>query len=108
MFLLTALWHELGHAAAIARYKYPPGAIGAGLLFVIPVLFADVTAVGVLPRAGRLRVDMAGVIFQFGLGGALALIGLVGNTNGLLGGAWLALLAVGWSLFPFGRYQASL
>ncbi len=96
LFLISALWHELGHAAALARHGYPPGGIGLGLLFVIPVLFTDVTAVGVLPRAGRLRVDVAGVVFQFGLGGMLAFLGLVPA-------AWLVVLAVGWSLFPFVR-----
>jgi len=104
LFALTALWHELGHAAALAGHGYPPGGVGAGLLFVIPVLYADVTAVGVLPRAGRLRVDGAGVVFQFGLGGVLAAVG--GRLE--LGpapviAAWLALLAACWSLFPFVR-----
>jgi len=108
LFFLTALWHEVGHAAAIGRYGYPPGGIGLGLLFVIPVLFADVTAVGVLPRAARVRVDIAGVAFQFGLGGVLAGVGLAGlglagSASALLVGAWLALLAVCWSLFPFIR-----
>ncbi len=101
LFFLTALWHELGHAAALARHGYPPGGIGAGLLFVIPVLFADVTAVGVLPRAGRLRVDVAGVVFQFGFGGVLALMSGLGAAPGIA--AWLALLAICWSLFPFIR-----
>lgn len=101
-FLLTALWHELGHAAAIARHGYPPGGIGLGLLFVIPVLFADVTAVGALPRAERVRVDLSGVVFQFGLGGVLALVGR-GLGDAFLVGAWLALVAVCWSLFPFIR-----
>lgn len=103
LFLLTAMWHEMGHAAAIAGQGYPPGGIGVGLLFVVPVLFADVTAVGVLPRAGRARVDVAGVVFQFGLGGVLASLGLVLNVGSVIVAAWLALLAVGWSLFPFIR-----
>jgi len=104
LFFLTAVWHELGHAAALARYRYPPGGIGAGLLFVIPVLYADVTAVGVLPRAGRLRVDIAGVAFQFGLGGVLAGGTFVAELGAApVMAAWLALLAVCWSLFPFIR-----
>jgi hypothetical protein len=101
LFFLTAVWHELGHAAALARHGYPPGGIGAGLLFVIPVLFADVTAVGALPRRGRLRVDVSGVVFQFGLGGFFALLAGLGAVPAIA--AWLALLAVGWSLFPFIR-----
>jgi len=29
LFLATAVWHELGHAAALRRGGYPPGGIGA-------------------------------------------------------------------------------
>ena len=106
LFLLTAIWHELGHAAALARSGYPPGGIGAGVLFVIPVLFADVTAVGALPRAGRIRVDVSGMIFQLGAGGIFMALG------GCFGADWApaltlagssALLAIFWSLFPFIR-----
>jgi hypothetical protein len=108
LFLLTAFWHELGHAAALVRSGYPPGGIGAGMLFVIPVLFADVTAMGVLPRADRIRVDVAGVVFQLAAGGVLMawaswpdcsadharVLTLAGSS---------ALLAISWSLFPFIR-----
>ncbi len=108
LFLLTAIWHELGHAAALARSGYPPGGIGAGFLFVIPVLFADVTAVGALPRAGRIRVDISGTVFQLGLGGvfmALAVWNIFAPalTLALSLAASSALLAICWSLFPFIR-----
>lgn len=108
LFLLSAFWHELGHATALARYGYPPGGIGAGILFVIPVLYADVTAVGLLRRPCRLRVDGAGVIFQLALGGLLmALASLPGCPSFLFTALTFAgssaLLAVVWSLFPFIR-----
>ncbi|MEN8007706.1 MAG: hypothetical protein ABFS42_11865, partial [Candidatus Krumholzibacteriota bacterium] len=106
LFLLTAVWHELGHAAALARSGYPPGGIGAGVLFVIPVLFADVTAMGVLPRAGRIRVDVSGMIFQLGAGGFLMALAAWGGadrawTPALTLAGSSALLAISWSLFPF-------
>ncbi|MFT5232558.1 MAG: hypothetical protein ACI9UK_001388 [Candidatus Krumholzibacteriia bacterium] len=102
VFLVTAVWHELGHASALARRGYPPGGVGAGLLFVIPVLFADVTAVGALEKEGKLHVDGAGMVFQFGLGGALAVFSRTGIAGPELEvAAWLALSAVVWSLFPF-------
>ena len=108
LFLLTAVWHELGHAAALARSGYPPGGIGAGLLFVIPVLFADVTAVGALPRAARIRVDVSGTVFQLGMGGLfMALAGwnifAPALTLALALAGSSALLAITWSLFPFIR-----
>jgi hypothetical protein len=108
LFMLTAVWHELGHAAALARSGYRPGGIGAGLLFVIPVLFADVTPVGALPRAGRIRVDVSGTVFQLGLGGVFMVLagwGIFAPALTLvlaLAGS-SALLAICWSLFPFIR-----
>lgn len=76
LFVACAVWHELGHAAALRREGYAPGGIGAGWLVFIPVLYADVSAVALLPRAGRLRVDLAGVAFQAGAAGALASLAL--------------------------------
>ena len=64
VFLVTALAHELGHAAALAREGWPPGSVGVGLLWVLPVGWCDVSAVALLPRRGRVRVDLAGVAFQ--------------------------------------------
>jgi hypothetical protein len=108
LFLLSAFWHELGHAAALARSGYPPGGIGAGVLFVIPVLFADVTAMGALSRAGRIRVDVSGMIFQLAAGGAfMALATWRGCPLAMVKVLTLAgssaLLAISWSLFPFIR-----
>lgn len=101
LFLLTALWHEFGHAAALGREGYPPGGIGGGLLFLLPVLYADVTAIGALAPRGRARVDLAGVGFQFGLGGLLAGAGIWWPPA--RAAAWAALFAVSWSLLPFIR-----
>jgi hypothetical protein len=107
VFLALALWHELGHAAALQREGYPPGGIGLGVLFVVPVLFADVSAVAALPRVGRLRVDLAGVCFQLGAGGWLFAAGALNPhlqfSGALRLGGLLALPAVAWSLLPFIR-----
>lgn len=108
LFLLSAIWHELGHAAALARSGYPPGGIGAGLLFVIPVLYADVTAVSVLTKVRRLRVDAAGVVFQLAAGGLIMVLArLPGCPRLMVPALTLAgssvLFAVAWSLFPFIR-----
>jgi|GEM_PF-1786343 len=115
LFFGTAVWHELGHAAALFRQGYPPGRIGFGVLFVVPVLYADVTAAGALSRGGRLRVDLAGPCFQLFLAG-LFVFGSVccgAGSDGSGSRVWLATslmlagtsgyLAVGWSLLPFVR-----
>lgn len=101
LFVLTALWHETGHAAALARGGLPPGAIGVGLLFVMPVLYADVSLLGALGRIDRVRVDLAGVAFQSGAAGLLCFLGTWWPAARLA--AWIALAAVAWSLLPFIR-----
>jgi hypothetical protein len=96
LFVLSALWHELGHAAALRREGLPAGRIGGGLLWVLPVLTCDVTAAALLPRGGRLRVDIAGMVFQFAAAGALAAVATVwppaghGATGALAAGVWNA------------------
>jgi len=57
----SALWHELGHAAACRASGAQPGAIGAGLYLVMPALYTDVTDSYRLDRAGRVRTDLGGV-----------------------------------------------
>jgi hypothetical protein len=103
LFLLTAIWHELGHAAALRREGLPAGRVGVGLLLVMPVLYCDVTLVGLLPRRGRLRVDAAGVAFQLAGGGLLFAGGVqLAWPPGRLAGL-SALAAASWSLLPFVR-----
>lgn len=109
LFLITALWHELGHAAALTRAGLPPGGIGAGVLFIVPVLFADVSAAHLLERPERLRVDVAGPAWQLLAGGGLVLAGrrLAWPGPDLASGFYLAglaaLAAVIWSALPFIR-----
>lgn len=106
--LACALIHELGHASALVRSGYPAGGIGVGVLAVVPVLYAEVTAVGLLPRPDKVRVAAAGAAFQLFAGGLLhAAATLPGLPHAaavaLDAGAAGALLAVCWSLLPFVR-----
>jgi len=103
LFLVSGLWHELGHAAALSRSGWAPGAVGGGLLILWPVMWSDVSCTTLLPRGGKVRVDVAGVCFQLGF------VGLVGLVAWLL--AWppgalvvrAGWLAVAWSLLPVVR-----
>ena len=62
--VLSAGFHEFGHAAA-ARYSgSQPGAMGAGFYLVWPAFYTDVTDSYRLPRAGRIRTDVGGLYFN--------------------------------------------
>jgi putative peptide zinc metalloprotease protein len=68
--LLSAGFHELGHAAACRYSGARPGAMGVGLYLVWPAFYTDVTDSYRLSRGGRLRVDLGGLYFNaiFGVG----------------------------------------
>ncbi|MGN7800347.1 hypothetical protein [Leifsonia sp. 22587] len=62
--ILSAGFHEFGHAAA-ARYGGAiPGRMGAGFYLFWPAFFTDVTDSYRLGRAGRVRTDLGGLYFN--------------------------------------------
>ncbi len=99
----AGLVHELGHAAALVRGGGRPGGVGLGMLFVFPALYCDVTAVSLLPRRERVRVDVAGVVWHLAVGGGLALIGAARGGPTLTLASWGVLAAIVWSALPFLR-----
>ncbi len=62
--VLSAAFHELGHAAACRYGGATPGAMGVGLYLVWPAFYTDVTDSYRLGRGGRLRVDLGGLYFN--------------------------------------------
>lgn len=62
--LVSAAFHEFGHAAACRYGGVRPGAMGCGIYLVWPVLYTDVTNAYRLGRRGRLRTDLGGVYFN--------------------------------------------
>ena len=62
--LVSAVFHECGHAAACRYGGARPGVIGAGIYLVWPSFFTDVTDSYRLSRAGRLRTDVGGLYFN--------------------------------------------
>ncbi|HEX7166301.1 MAG TPA: hypothetical protein VF230_04900 [Acidimicrobiales bacterium] len=64
LVVVSAAFHELGHAAAILYGGANPGRMGAGVYMVWPAFFTDVTDAYRLGRAGRLRTDLGGVYFN--------------------------------------------
>jgi putative peptide zinc metalloprotease protein len=62
--VLSAGFHEFGHAAACRYGGATPGAMGAGLYLVWPAFYTDVTDSYRLGRAGRVRTDLGGFYFN--------------------------------------------
>ena len=62
--VLSAGFHEFGHAAACRYGGATPGAMGAGLYLVWPAFYTEVTDSYRLGRAGRVRVDLGGLYFN--------------------------------------------
>ena len=74
LVVLSAAFHECGHASACAYGGAKPGAMGAGIYIVWPAFYTDVTDAYRLDKRGRLRTDLGGVYFNviFILGTAAA------------------------------------
>lgn len=62
--LVSAGFHELGHAAACRYGGARPGAMGVGLYLVFPAFYTDVSDSYRLDRRGRLRTDLGGLYFN--------------------------------------------
>jgi putative peptide zinc metalloprotease protein len=62
--LLSAGFHEFGHAAAARYGGATPGAMGVGLYLVWPAFYTDVTDSYRLGRGGRIRTDLGGIYFN--------------------------------------------
>ena len=73
LVVVSAAFHECGHATGCRYGGAKPGVMGAGIYFVWPAFYTDVTDAYRLGKAGRLRTDLGGVYFN-----ALFLLATVG------------------------------
>ncbi len=103
--LVSAAFHECGHAAGCRYGGARPGVIGVGIYMVWPAFFTNVTDSYRLSRAGRLRTDLGGLYFNAVF--MLALAGIYGATS-----AEILLLVIAFShlemleqLLPFVRFD---
>jgi putative peptide zinc metalloprotease protein len=62
--VISAAFHECGHAAACRCGGAKPGRIGVGIYLVWPSFFTNVTDSYRLSRRGRLRTDLGGLYFN--------------------------------------------
>ena len=77
--LVSAVFHECGHAAGCRYGGARPGKIGIGIYLVWPAFFTNVTDSYRLSRAGRLRTDLGGLYFNAVF--MLALAGIYAATS---------------------------
>jgi putative peptide zinc metalloprotease protein len=103
--LVSAAFHECGHAAGCRYGGARPGVIGVGIYMVWPAFFTNVTDSYRLSRAGRLRTDLGGLYFNAVF--MLALAGLYVATS-----AEVLLLVIAFThlemleqLLPFVRFD---
>jgi putative peptide zinc metalloprotease protein len=103
--VVSAGFHECGHAAGCRYGGARPGVIGVGIYLVWPAFFTNVTDSYRLSRAGRLRTDLGGLYFNAVF--MLALAGLYVATS-----AEVLLLVIAFThlemleqLLPFVRFD---
>ena len=103
--VVSAMFHECGHAAGCRYGGARPGKIGVGIYLVWPAFFTNVTDSYRLSRAGRLRTDLGGLYFNAVF--MLALAGLYAATSDELLLLVIALthLEMLEQLMPFVRFD---
>jgi putative peptide zinc metalloprotease protein len=103
--LVSAMFHECGHAAGCRYGGARPGKIGVGIYMVWPAFFTNVTDSYRLSRAGRLRTDLGGLYFNAIF--MLALAGIYAATSSeiLLLVIAITHLEMLEQLLPFARFD---
>jgi len=105
LLLVSAVFHECGHAAACRYGGARPGRIGVGLYLVWPAFFTNVTDSYRLGRAGRLRTDLGGLYFNLVFILALAAIYVLTSAQILLVVIAFTHLEMLEQLLPFVRFD---
>ncbi|MDQ6840549.1 MAG: hypothetical protein M3137_19995 [Actinomycetota bacterium] len=62
--VISAAFHEIGHAAACRYGGGHPGKMGCGLYLAFPAFYTDVTDAYRLGKRARLRTDLGGIYFN--------------------------------------------
>ena len=68
------VFHELGHASALTKYRQKPNEIGVGIYFIFPVFYSNVTSTWLLPRKEKILVNVGGMYFQLLINSVLILL----------------------------------
>src|SRR3712207_454722 len=103
--ILSAAFHEFGHATALRYGDARPGRIGVGIYIVWPVFYSDVTDAYRLSKAGRLRVDLGGVYFNAIFALATAGAYFLTKSEPLLFAVFVQQVGMLYQFLPFVRFD---
>lgn len=106
IYLIAPIGHELGHAAACARYGVAVGDIGFAVYLIFPAIYCDVTRAWLLPRRQRVVVDVAGILFEAGAGAVLSTVGVLFRAPVFLVASFMVIGNVLIALNPLGRFDS--
>ena len=103
LVLVSAAFHEIGHATACRYGGAEPGVMGAGLYLIRPAFYTEVSDSYRLSRAARLRVDLGGLYFSAVFAVATAALWLLTGVDALLLVIAVQLVQMVQQLVPFIR-----
>jgi putative peptide zinc metalloprotease protein len=103
LVVLSAAFHEIGHATACVVGGGRPGRMGAGVYLAWPAFYTDVTDAYRLDRKGRLRTDLGGIYFNAIFVLALGLAWQLTHFEPLLLIAFLLQIEIVHQMLPFLR-----
>jgi putative peptide zinc metalloprotease protein len=103
LVVISAAFHECGHATACTVGGGKPGRMGAGIYLAWPAFYTDVTDAYRLDRKARLRTDLGGVYFSCLLVLALGAVYAATGFEPLLLIAFLMQIEVVHQMLPFLR-----
>lgn len=103
LVVVSAAFHETGHATACSYSGAAPGPMGCGLYLAWPAFYTDVTDSYRLSRRGRLRTDLGGVYFNTVFALAVAGLYFASGSQALLIAVVLVHLEIAHQLIPVVR-----
>ncbi len=103
LVVVSAGFHEIGHAAACRYSGASPGVMGGGLYLIWPAFYTEVSDAYRLDRRGRLRVDFGGLYFTAIFAVITAGVWLVTGLDALLLVVAMQLIQMVRQLVPFIR-----
>jgi len=101
LFILSAVFHELGHATACRRYGLSAPAIGFTVYLIFPALYVDATESWKLTRSQRIVVNLSGVYFHIIIASIFIGLWAVTGNQSFLAAVLMIILATLWNLNPF-------